>query len=167
LARQSYRTHAADMSALLNELLDPKQVTLDLRAATRNEAILEIVETLRAAGGVKDYYALADAVMEREGRSSTNTGEGVAFPHARTDLVDGLVLGIGRSVAGVSFGGSTAPVHLIFLIGVPQRMVNDYLVCLGAIARLVKNQDTHKALMAAQTPAEFVELLRSGSLTVE
>ena len=152
------------MAALLHELLDPKQVVLDVRAKSCEEAILEIVETLRANAQVKDYYAFADAVMDREGRSSTNTGEGVAFPHARTDLVEELVLGIGRSRDGVRFGVAPAPVHLIFLIGVPQRMVNDYLVCVGAIARLVKNPETRTALMSATTAEDFVELLRSGSL---
>ena len=67
------------MSALLSEILDPKLVVLELREQTAAEAILEIVERLRDAGLVQDFYKLADAVMEREGRSSTNTGEGVAF----------------------------------------------------------------------------------------
>src|SRR5213082_2452806 len=85
------------MSALLSEILEPRHVVLELREATAAEAILEIVELLRNNGEVKDYFKLADAVMEREGRTSTNTGDGVAFPHARTDLVERLVLGIGRS----------------------------------------------------------------------
>src|SRR5205085_4711656 len=148
------------MPALFSEILDPKQVSLELHEATAAEAILEIVELLRDNGRVEDFYKLADAVMEREGRSSTNTGEGVAFPHARTDLVDRLVLGIGRSKEGISFGYSNEPVHLIFLVGVPQRMVTDYLVCVGALARTVKEKTRRDALMAATTGEEFVDLLR-------
>jgi mannitol/fructose-specific phosphotransferase system IIA component (Ntr-type) len=155
------------MSALLSEILDPKQVSIELREATAAEAILEIVELLRDNGRVEDFYKLADAVMEREGRSSTNTGEGVAFPHARTNLVDKIVLGIGRSRNGIPFGYSNEPVHLIFLVGVPQRMVTDYLVCVGALARVVKDKARREALMAATTAEEFVELLRAGSLAVE
>ena len=148
------------MPALLSEILDPKQVSLELHEATAAEAILEIVELLRDNGRVNDFYKLADAVMEREGRTSTNTGEGIAFPHARTNLVDQIVLGIGRSTAGIPFGYSNEPVHLIFLIGVPQRMVTDYLIC------VVKDKTHRAALMAATTPEEFVELLRAGSLEV-
>jgi mannitol/fructose-specific phosphotransferase system IIA component (Ntr-type) len=154
------------MPALLSEILDPKHVSLELHEATAAEAILEIVELLRDNGRVNDFYKLADAVMEREGRSSTNTGEGIAFPHARTTLVDRIVLGIGRSTAGIPFGYSNEPVHLIFLIGVPQRMVTDYLICVGALARVVKDKTHRAALMAATTPEEFVELLRAGSLEV-
>src|SRR4051794_3722229 len=154
------------MSARLNEILDPKLVVLELREQTAAEAILEIVQNLRENGLVEDFYKLADAVMEREGRSSTNTGEGVAFPHARTNLVDRIVLGIGRSTPGIPFGYSNEPVHLIFLIGVPQRMVTDYLVCVGALARVVKDKTRRAALMAATSPEDFIEQLRAGSLEV-
>jgi mannitol/fructose-specific phosphotransferase system IIA component (Ntr-type) len=155
------------MSARLNEILDPKLVVLELREQTAAEAILEIVQNLRDNGLVEDFYKLADAVMEREGRTSTNTGEGVAFPHARTDLVNRLVLGIGRSKQGIPFGYSSELVHLIFLVGVPQRMVTDYLVCVGALARVVKDKEKRAALMAAPTAEEFVEVLREGSLSVQ
>jgi mannitol/fructose-specific phosphotransferase system IIA component (Ntr-type) len=155
------------MSALLSEILDPRLVVLELREATAAEAILEMVERLRDHGLVHDFYKLADAIMEREGKTSTNTGEGVAFPHARTDLVDRIVLGIGRSKQGIPFGYSSEPVHLIFLIGVPQRMVTGYLVCVGALARVVKEKGRRDALMAATTAEEFVELLRDSSLAVE
>jgi PTS system fructose-specific IIC component len=155
------------MSALLSEILDPKLVALELREGTAAEAILEIAELLRDHGHVQDYFKFADAVMEREGRSSTNTGEGVAFPHARTDLVARLALGIGRSTAGIRFGMSKEPVHLIFLVGVPKQMVTDYLVCVGAVARVVKDKARRDALMAATTAEEFVELMRAGALAVE
>jgi mannitol/fructose-specific phosphotransferase system IIA component (Ntr-type) len=155
------------MSALLSEILDPKLVVLELREQTAAEAILEIVERLRDQALVHDFYKLADAIMEREGKTSTNTGEGIAFPHARTDLVDRLVLGIGRSTKGIPFGYSSELVHLIFLVGVPQRMVTSYLVCVGAVARVVKDKARRDALMAATTAEEFVELMRKGSLVVE
>ena len=152
------------MPTLLSEILDPRQVALELREATAAEAILEIVELLRDNGRVDDFYKLADAVMEREGRASTNTGEGVAFPHARTDLVDRLVLGIGRSKAGIPFGYSSELVHLIFLVGVPQRMVTDYLVCLGALARVVKEKAHRDILLTTDSADQFVEILREGSM---
>jgi mannitol/fructose-specific phosphotransferase system IIA component (Ntr-type) len=152
------------MPVLLSEILDPKLIVLELREHTAAEAILEIVERLRDHGHVHDFYRLADAVMEREGKSSTNTGEGVAFPHARTDLVDHLVLGIGRSKAGIPFGYSSEPVHLIFLVGVPQRMVTDYLVCVGSLARVVKDKARRDAILGTESAEEFVELLREGSM---
>jgi PTS system fructose-specific IIC component len=155
------------MSALLSEILDPNLVVLELREGTAAEAILEIAELLRDHGHVQDFYKFADAVMEREGRSSTNTGESVAFPHARTDLVERIALGIGRSAAGIRFGPAKELVHLIFLFGVPRQMVTDYLVCVGAVARVVKAKAKQDALMAATSAEELVEQLRAGALLVE
>ena len=37
--------------------------------------------------------------------------------------------------------------HLIFVIAVPQQMVNDYLICVGALARLLNHEETRQALL--------------------
>ena len=97
--------------------------------------------------------------MEREQKSSTVANGGVAFPHARTNLVSEILLGIGRSKEGVVFPGRTDTVHLLFVIAVPQQMVNDYLICVGALARLLKSGERREALQSASTPEEFFENL--------
>jgi len=148
------------ISPLLDALLDPKHVVLELRGSTAGEAIWEIVQSLHESGelhGAKDFF---EAVMNREGKSSTVADGAVAYPHARTGLVDQIMLGIGRSTKGVSFGESAGLVHLIFVIAVPQQMVNDYLICVGALARALKHKDTRQALLEVTTPAEFLDRLR-------
>ena len=57
--------------------------------------------------------------------------------------------------------------HLIFLIAVPERMVTDYLVCVGALARVVNDTGRRDALMAATSAEELVEQIRAGALLVE
>ena len=89
---------------------------------------------------------------------------GVVFPHARTDLVGQIVLGIGRSHAGIPFGQNGRRARLIFLIGVPQQLVNDYLICVGTLARLVKDDATRSILLQAETPREFLDALTVESL---
>ena len=151
------------MSFSLNELFESKQVVLDLGATTAAEAIWEIVELLRTNGRIQKVAQFYDAVMEREKKDSTAMEDGVAFPHARTNLVEQIVLGMGRSHAGVSFGESTELIHLIFVIGVPQQMVNDYLVCVGGLARRLTDKGAREALMQATTPVEFIAILRQDS----
>ena len=151
------------ISPLLDALLDPKHVVLELRGSTAGEAVWEIVQLLHDSGELRGAKEFFEAVMAREGKSSTMANGGVAYPHARTDLVDQLVLGIGRSRKGVSFGGSEGLVHLIFVIAVPQQMVNDYLICVGALARSLSHEGTREALLEAATPAEFLDRLRGAS----
>jgi mannitol/fructose-specific phosphotransferase system IIA component (Ntr-type) len=149
------------ISPLLDGLLDPKHVALDLRGSTAGEAVWEIVELLRESGELSKAKEFFEAVMDREGKSSTVANGGVAFPHARTDLVEQILLGIGRSSQGIPFGDAENLVHLIFLIAVPQQMVNDYLICVGGLARRLNQEGRREALMAASTPAQFLEELRS------
>jgi PTS system fructose-specific IIC component len=144
----------------LDTLLDPRRVVLELRGRSASEAIWEIVQVLAEAGDLRNPKEFFAAVMEREGKSSTVANGGAAFPHARTLLVDELVLGIGRSREGVTFPGTETLGHLIFVLAVPQQMVNDYLVCVGALARRLLAEGTREALLAASTAAEFLERLR-------
>jgi mannitol/fructose-specific phosphotransferase system IIA component (Ntr-type) len=143
----------------LTDLFSEKHLVLDLHGTTAGEAIWEIVERLRESGEVSQAEKFYELVMEREEKSSTVANGGVAFPHARTDLVEEIVLGIGRSKTGINFAGRADLVDLIFLIGVPQQMVNDYLICVGALARLLKSDTRREALVEATTPAEFLEEL--------
>ena len=149
------------ISPLLDGLLNPKHVLLDLRGKTAGEAIWEIIEVLRESGELNKATEFFQAVMTREEKTSTVANGGVAFPHARTDLVEEILLGIGRSARGISFGDEENLVHLVFLIAVPQQMVNDYLICVGGLARRLSKDATREALREASTPAEFLERLRA------
>lgn len=150
------------MAVVLADLLDEEHAVLELTASSRDEALREIVATMQ----LSEPEAFLRELIAREEVQSTFMSDGVAFPHARTDLVERIALGIGRSAAGVSFGPDDRA-RLIFVIGVPRRMINDYLVCVGALARLVRDEKTRVALMQSETAAEFVELLRAGSLLLE
>ena len=152
------------MAVVLSDLLDEQQVELGLRARARDDALQEIVDLLQMNGKLSDGEKFLAAVIARERTASTLTENGVAFPHARTDLVKEIVLGIGRSKEGVRFANSGEPAHLIFVIGVPRQMIQDYLVCVGAIARLTKDDSIRAQLLQAQTRTELVERLRDASL---
>jgi mannitol/fructose-specific phosphotransferase system IIA component (Ntr-type) len=100
-----------------------------------------------------------EKVFAREQEHPSAVENLVAFPHARTDLVDEIVVGIGRSRAGIPFGHNGVRARLIFVIGVPERLVNDYLICVGTLARLVRDDAMRSMLLHAQTPREFIDAL--------
>ena len=98
-------------------------------------------------------------MLARERTNSTFAADGVAFPHARTELLDQFVLGIGRSAAGIPWTAKGEQAHLIFLIGVPQQLVNDYLIVIGTIARVTKDRALRTLLLHAETASEFIETM--------
>src|SRR5213080_5534729 len=147
------------MAIALSELLDEKQVILRLRSRKLQNALREIIQVLAQNGKIDDAEIFLEEVLAREQAHPSVVENGVAFPHARTDLVDEIVVGIGRSQAGLPFGQNGVRARLIFVIGVPERLVNDYLICVGTLARLVRDDATRSALLHAQTPREFIDTL--------
>jgi len=147
------------MALTLTDLLDEKQVILGLRSRRMPNALREIIELLALNGKIgntKDFY---EKVLAREKAHPSILENGVAFPHARTDLVNEIVVGIGRSRAGIPFGHNGQRARLIFVIGVPERLVNDYLICVGTLVRLLRDDAIQSALLHAQTPRQFIDAL--------
>ena len=149
------------MPIALADLIDRKQVTLKLRARTQAEAMREIVDLLVVAGKMNNAEKFLEELRARETTNSTYAADGIAFPHARTKLVDEIVLGIGRSEAGIPWTGKGEVAHLIFLIVVPERLINDYLVVVGAIARITKDPPLRTLLVHAENKDEFIATLLS------
>jgi mannitol/fructose-specific phosphotransferase system IIA component (Ntr-type) len=147
------------MAIALSDLLDERQVALRLRSRKVPNALREIVQLLAHNRKINDAEKFLEQVLAREREHPSVVENGVAFPHARTDLVDEIVIGIGRSRAGIPIGTDHRRARLIFVIGVPERLVNDYLICVGTLARLVRDDTTRSRLLHAQTPQEFIEAL--------
>jgi mannitol/fructose-specific phosphotransferase system IIA component (Ntr-type) len=147
------------MAITLIDLLDEKHVILRLRSRKVPNALREIIGLLAQNGKVKNPEALFEDVLAREQAHPSVVENGAAFPHARTDLVDEIVVGVGRSHAGIPFGHNGVRARLIFVIGVPERLVNDYLICVGTLVRLVRDNGTRSALLHAQTAREFIDAL--------
>ena len=155
------------MPIALADLLMEQQVILRLRSRKPANAIREIVHVLASdISGMKiaKPEAFLKEVFAREQTHPSVVENGVAFPHARTNLVDEIVIGLGRSRAGIPFGENQQRAHLIFVIGVPERLLSDYLVCVGTLARLVKDETIRSRLLNAETPRAFTEALTAGTL---
>src|SRR6266478_1548144 len=109
------------MAITLTDLLDEKQVILGLRSRKAPNALREITDLLAQNGKIDNPEAFFEKVLAREQAHPSVVENRVAFPHARTDLVDEIVVGIGRSRAGIPFGHNGVRARLIFVIGVPAR----------------------------------------------
>jgi fructose PTS system EIIBC or EIIC component len=147
------------MAIAVADLLDERHVILRLRSRKLPNALREIIQLLGQNGKIENLEAFFEEVLAREQAHPSVVENGVAFPHARTDLANEIIVGIGRSRAGIPFGHNGVRARLIFVIGVPERLVNDYLICVGTLVRLVRDDATRSALLNAHTPREFIDVL--------
>ena len=149
------------MAIALSDLIDERQVILRLRSRKLPNALREVIELLAQNRRIDNAKRFLEQLLAREREHPSVVENDVVFPHARTDLVDEIIIGIGRSRAGIPMGADQQRARLIFVIAVPERLVNDYLICVGTLARLVKDQATRSRLLHADSSGEFIETLTS------
>jgi mannitol/fructose-specific phosphotransferase system IIA component (Ntr-type) len=151
------------MAIALADILDERHIALQLKSRRQANALREITGLLEKTGRVLQPAEFLAQVLAREKVNSTLIENGVAFPHARTALVDQIAVAVGRSRAGIPWNDKGERARLIFVVAVPQRLANEYLVLVGTLARITQDKQQRHALLAAATPAEFIETLRSAA----
>lgn len=141
--------------------LQKESCIVDLKALTKEEAIIEIVNHLARAGKVLDKHRLINDIMAREKLGSTGIGHKVAIPHSPTEGVDGFVIGFGRSAEGINFGSIDGDkVNLIFLMGTNPAELNLYLKLLAKLSKLLNEESFRNELMAAKSADEVMDIFR-------
>jgi len=140
----------------ISSLLKPEQIKLQLQSKNRAEAINEVAQLLAPNPNVLNYQGFYDELLARERLESTCLGNEIAFPHARTDHLKGMVMAVGRSVDGILFENSGETIRLIFVIGTPKRMATDYLSVVGGLARMLKEASLREELMNVAKPEDFI-----------
>src|SRR3989337_2050564 len=137
-------------------------ISFDLKGKTKNEIIEELVKLTSRSKLVKDKDEVLKAVLEREKLVTTGVGYGVAFPHAKTKAVKGIVVAFGRSQAGVDFEAmDRKPVHLFFLIAAPQDAIGAPLNVMARLSYVMKNEQVRERMLKIFSPKELLEILDS------
>jgi fructose-specific phosphotransferase system IIA component len=137
-------------------------ISFDLKGKTKNEIIEELVNIASRSKLVKDKDEVLKAVLEREKLVTTGVGYGVAFPHAKTKAIKGIVIAFGRSKAGIDFDAmDKKPVHLFFLIAAPEDAIGAHLNVMARLSYLMKSEKNRDILMKISSPKELLELLDS------
>ncbi len=148
----------------LGDYLNPEKIVL-LEGRSKDAAFGELVDAACRSRSDLHRKSVLDAIRKREEMVSTWLVSGVAVPHGRIAGLGRLILAIGLSNSGIPFGTGD-PVHLIFLILGDEDRPEEHLVVLAEIARLLRNEDTRNAILAATTTAELYRALQSLSRKV-
>jgi PTS system nitrogen regulatory IIA component len=146
----------------LTNLIPHGGVAADVAATSRKQALHALSELAQRTLTVPARTVL-DAVTERERLGSTGVGDGVAIPHARTDLVDRVCGVFARLKHPVDFDSVDGrPADLLFMLLAPEEAGAEHLKALAQVSRLFRRQEIRRALRAAPDADAISAILASG-----
>ena len=146
----------------IHSLMSAERVILDLKSATKRDALIEIVENLGESDAVTDVAALKSAILEREEIMSTGVGLTIAAPHAKLPSVKAFTLGIARSTEGIDYDSLDGqPVRIIVTIAAPDNDQRTYLSVLAGVMRILKNEEKRKKILSASVGDEVVNVFKA------
>lgn len=146
----------------LASLLSLDRIIPALKATEHWPAIQELVDHLEQKELLhgERKQAVLDALREREEKTSTGIGYGVAIPHAFAEDIDEVLTVFGRSKEGVEFGSlDNAPVNFIILFIVPRDQYQLHLKTLAAIAKMFNNAEIRQRLIDAPSAEDILGIL--------
>lgn len=144
----------------LFDFLLPVSTCLSLSAMEEAAALREVTKLLHHDSRIINWEQFSQAILEQSSFPlCIDEKKSVVIYHTRTNAVQDLVMAVGRSSDGIFFKGHTNPISLIFVIGIPNALNNEYLRMMGTIARLCKDSSLLKKLLSSKTTEEFMTLL--------
>ncbi|MEZ6060083.1 MAG: PTS sugar transporter subunit IIA [Planctomycetaceae bacterium] len=146
----------------LTDFVVKEAIVPDLKATSKEEAIREMIGSLKAQGTIRDddAEAVVAAILKREELGSTGIGNGVAVPHTKHPSVDRLVATVAISHSGVDFSSLDGEdVFILILLVSPPDRPGDHLRGLENISRHLRSQDFCNFLKQSSAVKDIWELL--------
>jgi len=146
----------------LSKFCEEDLMNFDLQGQTKADIIKEMVDLTAQSSLVRDREELLASVFEREKLVTTGVGYGVAFPHAKTRAMKGIVIVFGRSEVGIDFEAmDKKPVHLLFMIAAPEDAIGAHLNVMARLSYIMKSEKNRERLMRSKTAGEVMLILDS------
>ncbi|HDS00794.1 MAG TPA: PTS sugar transporter subunit IIA [candidate division Zixibacteria bacterium] len=146
----------------LSKFTEEELITFNLKGEDKEDIIEELVDLAAKSKLVRDRDELLKDIIERENLVTTGVGYGVAFPHAKTKAVKGIVIAFGRSDKGIEFDAmDKKPVYLFFLIAAPEDAIGAHLNVMARLSFLMKSEENREKLMKVNNQGELLAILDS------
>ncbi|MBP2649258.1 MAG: system component, Fru family [Firmicutes bacterium] len=144
------------------DIINDNTVFIGLDVNSQEECLKVMAEGMKKAGFVSDITTYLAAVKEREAKGSTGIGFEVAIPHGKSDGMVAPGLAFARLKTPIDWNSlDGSPVHLVFLIGVPQAAAGDeHIKILIALSRKLIHSEFREALLAVKSPTDLYQILQ-------
>jgi len=151
-----------------------KESILQFDKVANKEALLKAMTDalIQSPGAVGLSKELTDTfyleIEKREKQGSTGLGEGIAFPHARINGLERPLIAFATISEGVDFGAPDGiDSTLVFLFLFPAQRVELGVKIHSTCSRFLVQSDVRKALLAAQTAEEILNIMQQNRLEID
>ena len=153
------RVEAEQAQSEIADLLTPRTIIAQLRAANKKQVLQELARRAAAMTGIDDRR-IYEGLAERERLGTTGIGAGVAIPHCRLPELTRLYGLFARLERPVAFAAiDDQPVDLAFLLLAPLDAGADHLKALARVSRLLRDRATCEKLRGANNADALYALL--------
>ena len=133
----------------LYESFPPALIKIGLEAEDKDEVFEELVTKFCEVNKSELREEILEALWERESKMSTGIRKGIAIPHAKTAVADGIYGVLGVSKKGIDYDALDGqPVYLVFMLIVPETESELHLRILKRLAELLDNHQFYTDLLA-------------------
>jgi len=144
----------------LEQIFKIEFINANLSAKSKEEALLEMVNTIIRGGLKLDSSSILEILKQRESLGSTGIGDGVAIPHGKISDLNDIVIAFGRSIDGIPFDSLDGkPVHLLFLLLAPENSAGQHLKILAKISKMLKEPGFRKRLLKARSQSDLYKII--------
>ncbi len=146
----------------LANTLTTKQIVPEMVSMTSTESIEELVNKLHKIGTITESCKTNSirSLIEREDKTTTGIGSGVAIPHTFSSEVKEIKMIFGRSMEGIDFEAiDNNPVNFVILFIMPEGNKN-HLQTLSAIAKFFTKGGIREKLLEANTKEDIINVFK-------
>ena len=142
----------------MNKLFMPELVKIVEKFENKNACLQYMANLLSESGCLSFPDRFLAAVKGREEIMSTGIGKGIAIPHARDLTVSCLRIAVCLVKQDLDFSSvDNLPVHLVFMIAVPQSSNQDYMKILRSLSEFLRREENRETLLQAKDERDLYE----------
>lgn len=146
----------------MRRLLEEENILMELKSATKDGIIEEMLDLLVANGKIKDRESALKAIVDREKKMSTGMQHGIAIPHGKTDSLTGgkLVTALAIKKDGVDFGSLDGKPSKIFIMTLsPLNRTGPHIQFLAEMSQVLNDPQKRDSILQATTAHEVMNIL--------
>ncbi|HBG5345357.1 TPA: PTS sugar transporter subunit IIA [Clostridioides difficile] len=145
---------------MISQILRSDCIVLDKQLQTKKDVIDYMANHLYHGNYINDKEKFIVDINKREKESSTNMGNLIAIPHAKSNVVNQPVMMYLRTDKEIT-DNDGQKLRSFFMIAVPESGSDEHLKIISKLATYLMEENFLKHLLSAETPYEILSIFNN------